>query len=165
MLFMSAGAYLLGTTSLGGENMNFAWAWKGVLIVIVGSMLLRLAGCKSIAQMTVAQTIIMIAIGNLLIQPVSERGLLVTFATGLVLVLTLLAMEYAQVKSDVVETVITGRSVIVIRDGILDIHVPVSPIVPRAYQSGRRINRYIKQRSSGKEGPYVPRALHPHHES
>lgn len=101
--------------------MDFSWAWKAVLIVLVGSILLRIAGRKSIAQMTVAQTIIMIAIGNLLIQPVSERGLGVTFLTAGVLVLTLLVLEYVQLKSNTIEHLITGKAVIVIEDGVINV--------------------------------------------
>ena len=100
--------------------MDLSWAWKASLIVLVGSALLRVAGRKSIAQMTVAQTILMIAIGNLLIQPVSERGLGVTFLTAGVLVLTLLFLEYIQVKLNFVEHLITGKSVVVIENGVLN---------------------------------------------
>lgn len=100
--------------------MDISWAWKAILIVLVGSGLLRVAGRKSIAQMTVAQTIIMIAIGTLLIQPVSERGLGVTFLTAGVLVLTLLLMEYIQLKSNFLERLITGKAIVVIDNGVLN---------------------------------------------
>ncbi|WP_085521259.1 DUF421 domain-containing protein [Tuberibacillus sp. Marseille-P3662] len=99
---------------------DFNWIWKAVLMVIVGTFLLRIAGRKSIAQMTLAQTVLMIAIGSLLIQPVSGKNLWVTFGVGAVLVVTLIAMEFGQLKSDSIEKFITGKSVPLIENGTLN---------------------------------------------
>lgn len=95
------------------------WIWKAVLMVIGGTILLRIAGRKSIAQMTLAQTVIMIAIGSLLIQPLAGENIWITFGVGLVLVLTLLLLEYGQVKSDLLEKIITGKSAVLIENGQL----------------------------------------------
>jgi hypothetical protein len=46
-------------------DLNFIW--KAVVIVLGGVMILRLAGRKSISQLTVAQTVMMIAVGSLII--------------------------------------------------------------------------------------------------
>ncbi|GLB62033.1 DUF421 domain-containing protein [Cytobacillus sp. NCCP-133] len=100
--------------------MVFDWLWKPIIIVIGGTLLLRLAGRKSISQMTLAQVVIMIGIGSLLIQPVSGSSIWTTLAVGFILVLTLITMEYAQVKSDKFERFITGQSKIIIEDGILN---------------------------------------------
>lgn len=97
--------------------MDFDWIWKAVLIVLVGTLLLRIAGKKTISQMTLAETVIMIAIGSLLIQPVAGENLWTTFGVGFLLVLTLIALEYIQVKSDIFEKIITGKSKILIEDG------------------------------------------------
>lgn len=69
--------------------------------------------------MTIPQTVIMIAIGTLLIQPVSGRGLWVTFGIAGILVLSLLLTEYIQLKFDKAETAISGKAVPVIQDGTL----------------------------------------------
>lgn len=95
------------------------WIWKAVLMVVGGTILLRVAGRKSIAQMTLAQTVIMIAIGSLLIQPVAGENIWVAFGVGAVLVLTLIVLEYGQVKSDLLEKIITGKSVVLIENGQL----------------------------------------------
>ncbi|SMB92542.1 Uncharacterized membrane protein YcaP, DUF421 family [Desulfonispora thiosulfatigenes DSM 11270] len=99
--------------------MELAWIWKSILIVVVGTVLLRLAGRKSIAQMTVAQTIIMIAIGSLLIQPVSGKSIWTTFAVAALLIATLLLMEYSQLKFNLLEKFFTGKSKIIIDNGVL----------------------------------------------
>lgn len=95
------------------------WIWKAILIILAGTFILRIAGRKSISQMTLSQTVIMIAIGSLLIQPVSGKNIWVTFGVGGVLVLTLVVMEYLQVKMDFFEKYLTGRSVSIIKDGQL----------------------------------------------
>lgn len=97
--------------------MNFAWIWKAVLIVAVGTMLLRLAGRRSISQMTISTTVIMISIGTLMIQPVSGKNIWVTFGIASILILTLFILEYLQLKFDKIEAFLTGRSLVVIENG------------------------------------------------
>lgn len=97
--------------------MELDWIWKAILIVFAGTFLLRIAGRKSISQMTLAQTVIMIAIGSLLIQPVSGKNIWTTFGVGGVLVLTLIVIEYGQTKSDTIEKLITGKAKILIENG------------------------------------------------
>jgi len=100
--------------------LEFDWIWNSILVVIGGTLLLRIAGRKSISQMTLAQVVIMIGIGSLLIEPVSGESIWTTLAVGLILVLTLVVMEYAQMKSDKFEKFITGQSKIIIEDGKLN---------------------------------------------
>jgi uncharacterized membrane protein YcaP (DUF421 family) len=100
--------------------MEFAWIWKAVLIVLAGTLLLRIAGRKSISQMTLAQTVIMVGIGSLLIQPVAGKNIWTTIGVGLILVLTLMGMEFLQVKSDRVEKMITGKSKTLVENGVIN---------------------------------------------
>ena len=95
------------------------WIWKAVLIIIIGTFLLRIAGRKSISQMTLAQTVLMIAIGSLLIQPVAGENIWVTFGISAILIITLIVMEYVQIKSDKAEALITGKSNVLIENGQL----------------------------------------------
>lgn len=100
-------------------NMEWDWIWKSVIIVIGGTFLLRIAGRKSISQMTLAQTVIMIGIGSLLIQPLAGEDIWVTLGVGTVLVLTLIVMEFIQIKGDLFENLITGKSKILIKEGVI----------------------------------------------
>ncbi|WLR43409.1 DUF421 domain-containing protein [Bacillus carboniphilus] len=97
--------------------MDLDWIWKSILIVVGGTLLLRIAGRKSISQMTLAQTVIMIGIGSLLIQPLAGKNIWTTLSVGTMLVITLIVMEYVQVKSDKMEQFITGKSKIIIENG------------------------------------------------
>ncbi|WP_404333152.1 DUF421 domain-containing protein [Mesobacillus maritimus] len=97
--------------------MDLSWIWKAIIIVLGGTALLRIAGRKSISQMTLAQTVIMIGIGSLLIQPLAGKSIWTTLGVGTVLVITLFFMEMAQVKSDTIEKLITGKSKVIIENG------------------------------------------------
>ncbi|MFD2762336.1 YetF domain-containing protein [Lentibacillus juripiscarius] len=97
--------------------MELDWIWKSIIIVVGGTLLLRLAGRKSISQMTLPQTVIMIGIGSLLIQPVSGKNIWVTLAVGTLLIATLFIMEYAQVKGNIFEKIITGKSKVLVENG------------------------------------------------
>src|SRR5699024_4796218 len=101
-------------------TMDFNWIWQAVLIVIIGTFLLRMAGRKTISQMTLAETVLMIYIGTLIIQPVTSKNVWLSFAVEAILVLTLLAMEYGQLKSDNLEKLINGKSKILIENGNLN---------------------------------------------
>lgn len=101
--------------------MQVAWIWKSVLIFVVGTIILRIGGRKSISQMTISQTIVMIGLGSLIVQPVANKGLLITFGSAFIFVMLMLIAEYLQVKVDFLENIFTGQSVIVVENGNLDI--------------------------------------------
>ncbi|QGH36834.1 DUF421 domain-containing protein [Gracilibacillus salitolerans] len=97
--------------------MDLHFIWKAIVVVIGGILILRLAGRKSISQLTVAQTVMMIAVGSLIIQPVGDRNIWITMVITFLMVSTLLFIEYIVLKSDTLETFIYGKSLIVVEDG------------------------------------------------
>lgn len=101
--------------------MALDWLLKTFLVFIVGTFILRLGGRKSISQMTISQTIVMIGLGSLLVQPLADKGLLVTFGVALVLVIFMIVSEVLQVHQDRLESLISGKAVIVIEDGTLNL--------------------------------------------
>jgi uncharacterized membrane protein YcaP (DUF421 family) len=122
--------------------MDLSWIWQAVLIFIVGTFILRIGGRKSISQMTISQTIVMIGLGSLLIAPVAGRGLLITFLAALVLTLLMMITEYLEVKVDFLETLFTGKAVIVIENGtpniknLKKIRMPIDKLETRLRQAG-----------------------------
>ncbi|WP_078578431.1 DUF421 domain-containing protein [Salipaludibacillus agaradhaerens] len=97
--------------------MDLHFIWKAVVIVFGGVLILRLAGRKSISQLTVAQTVLMIAVGSLIIQPVGDRNIWITLIITLLLVLTLLFIEYLVMKNDTLESFFYSKAIIVIENG------------------------------------------------
>ncbi|PAK40199.1 hypothetical protein CHH47_29345, partial [Priestia megaterium] len=53
--------------------MNFIW--QSIVLILAGILLLRIAGRKSIAQMTLAQTVVMISLGTIIVQPIVEKSM------------------------------------------------------------------------------------------
>lgn len=101
--------------------MDLSWIWQTTLIYIIGVFILRVGGRKSISQMTISQTIVMIALGTLLIQPVTGKGLLITFLSAALLVILMMATEYLNMKVDFLENLFSGKAVVVIENGIPNI--------------------------------------------
>ncbi|MFP3389503.1 DUF421 domain-containing protein [Brevibacillus sp. SIMBA_040] len=99
--------------------MSWVLIWQSVGVIVLGTLLLRIAGRKSISQMTMAQVIVMIGLGTLIIQPITGNGYWPTFLLAAVLVIVMILMEYLEIKSNGFETFITGKAVIVIEDGQL----------------------------------------------
>ncbi|MGM0843380.1 MAG: DUF421 domain-containing protein [Bacillota bacterium] len=97
--------------------MDYNFIWNAIVVVIGGILILRLAGRKSISQLTVAQTVMMIAVGSLIIQPVGDRNIWITMIITFLMVLTLIAIEYVVLRSNFLETFIYGKSLIVVENG------------------------------------------------
>lgn len=97
--------------------MEINWIWQTILIFFVGTLILRLGGRKSISQMTISQTIVMIGLGSLLIQPITGNGLFITFLAAFVLAILMIITEYLELKFDFLENLFAGKAVIVIENG------------------------------------------------
>lgn len=100
--------------------MNYSWIWETIVIFFVGKFILRVGGRKSISQMTITQTIVMIGIGSLLIQPLAEKEVATTLFIALLFTVLMVIIEYLEVKFDFIENISSGKAKIVIRDGIPD---------------------------------------------
>ncbi|MBY0200600.1 DUF421 domain-containing protein [Priestia megaterium] len=99
--------------------MNFIW--QSVILILAGILLLRIAGRKSIAQMTLAQTVVMISLGTIIVQPIVEKSMVKAIGGAAIFVLAILVLEYLQLKSNAFEKFITGKSKTVIENGQLDV--------------------------------------------
>jgi uncharacterized membrane protein YcaP (DUF421 family) len=101
--------------------LDFNFVWKALVISFGGVLLLRLAGRKSISQLTVAQTTLMIAVGSLIIQPVSDKNIWITMLITLILVLALIFIEIIAMKSDKLEKFFYGSARIVVENGNINV--------------------------------------------
>ncbi|WP_150265970.1 DUF421 domain-containing protein [Paenibacillus tepidiphilus] len=93
------------------------WIWKSVLLVFAGMILLRIAGRKSISQMTIATTVIMISIGTTIVQPIANHELWKAIGSAAVFILFLLLIEYLQLKFDWMERLLNGRAKVLVENG------------------------------------------------
>ncbi|MGF9828309.1 DUF421 domain-containing protein [Bacillus anthracis] len=99
--------------------MNFIL--EAFILILSGILLLRIAGRKSISQMTLAQTVVMISIGTIIVQPIVEKSVLKAIVSALIFVISVVIIEYLQLKSNAFEKFITGKSKTVIENGILNV--------------------------------------------
>lgn len=56
-------------------------------------------------------------LGSLLIQPITGKGLLITFLAALILSILMIITEYVEVKADFLENLFSGKAIIVIDNG------------------------------------------------
>lgn len=91
--------------------------WESMVLITAGLILLRFAGRKSISQLTVPTTVVMISIGSLIIQPIVEKSVLKTIVATAVIIAVLIIAEYLEMKFDFIEKLLTGNSLTVIENG------------------------------------------------
>lgn len=99
--------------------MELDWIWKSVVLALAGMVLLRISGRKSISQMTVATTVIMISIGTTIVQPIANHEMGKAIGSAAIFIVCLIILEYLQVKWDGLERLLTGQAVPVIENGQL----------------------------------------------
>ncbi|WP_178022301.1 DUF421 domain-containing protein [uncultured Paenibacillus sp.] len=99
--------------------MELDWIWKSVILALAGMVLLRIAGRKSISQMTVATTVIMISIGTTIVQPIANHEMAKAVGSATLFIISLIIVEYLQVKWDGFERLMSGRAVPIIENGQL----------------------------------------------
>ncbi|MEN1990424.1 DUF421 domain-containing protein [Paenibacillus hubeiensis] len=93
------------------------WIWKSILLALTGIILLRIAGRKSISQMSVATTVIMISIGTTIVQPIANHELGKAIGSAAVFIAILLVVEQLQLKFNIFERLMSGSSKMVVEDG------------------------------------------------
>ena len=101
--------------------MELDFIWKAFVLIVSGILLLRVAGRKSISQMTLAQTIVMISIGTIIVQPIVEKSVWRAIIGAAVFVAAIVIIETLELKINFFEKFITGKSKIVIQNGKLNV--------------------------------------------
>jgi uncharacterized membrane protein YcaP (DUF421 family) len=118
------------------------WTIEVVLIVLVGTVLMRIGGRKSISQMTIAQTVVIISIGKVLIEPVAKKDFGTNFLIAGIMILVLLLLEFIMLKSKFLQHLIGGKPVVVINNGfkvrknMKKLRMPMGELEARLRQHG-----------------------------
>ncbi|MCM3570973.1 DUF421 domain-containing protein [Neobacillus mesonae] len=101
--------------------MDWTIVWKSLLLFFIGLVFLRLSGRKSISQMTIAQTIVMISIGTIIVQPIVGKSVVSTTIGAAVFIGLTVILEFLQLRFNPLEKLITGKSMVVIENGTIDV--------------------------------------------
>lgn len=99
--------------------MNFVW--QALVMILSGFLFLRISGRRSIAQSTIATTIVMISIGTVIVQPIIDTSIFKTIVTIIIFTGALIIVEYLQMKFDLLEKLFTGKALPIIENGTLNI--------------------------------------------
>jgi uncharacterized membrane protein YcaP (DUF421 family) len=97
--------------------MDWSFIPKAFLLVVGGIALLRFAGRKSISQMTVVTTVIMISIGAIIVQPLANQSAWKALGAAAIFIFVMWVIERLSIKYDAVEKWAQGFGQTVIMDG------------------------------------------------
>nr|ABK00958.1 conserved hypothetical protein [Bacillus cereus]ABK01222.1 conserved hypothetical protein [Bacillus cereus] len=86
-----------------------------------GILLLRIACREFTSQMTLAQAVVMISIGTVIVRPIVEKSVLKAIVSSFIFVISVVIIEYLQLKSNAFQEFITGKRKTVIKNGILNV--------------------------------------------
>ncbi|GMQ56491.1 DUF421 domain-containing protein [Vallitalea sediminicola] len=90
---------------------------KPVVLYIVAIILLRITGRRSLAQMTIAQTVMVISIGAIIVEPFADKDIMKTIIAASMYIILLLIFEYLEFHFHGFEKVAIGKEVIIIKNG------------------------------------------------
>lgn len=101
--------------------MDWNFVWEAIVMVLVALMLLRISGRKSIAQMSIPTTVVMISIGAIIVQPIIEDSVAKTIMTIAIFIALLIVIEYLQMKFNIIENLFNGKAKSVIENGQINL--------------------------------------------
>ncbi|MFF2154865.1 DUF421 domain-containing protein [Paenibacillus chitinolyticus] len=93
--------------------------WYTILLACVATLFLRIAGRKSISQMSVPQLVILLTIGAVIGSEVSGKGMPKTILALGTFIAFLVVTEWVTLRWDRAETILKGKAVPVIQEGKL----------------------------------------------
>lgn len=98
---------------------------EAFFITFLVMIVLEFAGRKSIAQFTMIQAVVIIAIGETIFLPITEKnfGIIKTIVIAITLILFLIVMEWMEMKFNFIERIFTKKSVVIVENGKLQLDV------------------------------------------
>ncbi|MEH7237173.1 DUF421 domain-containing protein [Bacillus sp. JJ1562] len=96
-----------------------SYIWESVAILFIGFCLFRIAGKKTVSQMTGIETITILAIASTTGHAISEHNLIKTIFALCSLVALLLLIQFLTIKFSGMERLFIGKPTQVIQNGII----------------------------------------------
>jgi uncharacterized membrane protein YcaP (DUF421 family) len=97
--------------------MNLNFIWEALVVLSVGYCLIRIAGKKTVGEMTGLEIITLLAMASMIGHAVAGDGLWRTVTTLCIFVALLITIQSLAVKFDRVEKLFMGKATLVIQDG------------------------------------------------
>lgn len=93
---------------------------RAIVILATGVMLLRFVGKRSIAQLTIPESVFIIAIGTILIQPLGNANEWAAIYGGLILVVGMIVLSWCQIRFSWIRKFVFGVPTVLIQNGIIN---------------------------------------------
>ena len=97
--------------------MNITFIWESIILLFTSTLLLRIAGKKSLAQMTSLEVVIILAVGTTMGHAIKENKFWQVIIILTFFVLYLIFVQYLQLKFSILERYLTGNATVVICNG------------------------------------------------
>lgn len=97
-----------------------AFVFKPIILYIVAVVLLRITGRRSIAQMTISQTILIISLGHIIVEPFADKDVLKTIIVAIIFTILLIVIEVIEYYFNGFEKIVVGKEKVIVKDGIIN---------------------------------------------
>lgn len=124
---------------------------KPIILYVVAIILLRITGRRSLAQMTIAQTVMVISIGAIIVEPFADKDITKTIIAASIYIVLLLVFEYLEFHFHGFEELAVGKEVIIIDNGefvnknLKRLKITKTEIMTRVRQEGIPDLNYIEK--------------------
>nr|WP_217648346.1 YetF domain-containing protein [Bacillus sp. UNCCL81] len=109
----------------------------------MGTFLLKIAGRNSISKLTISEIVLMSTIGPLLSRPIENKSIWTSVGVASILILIVIVFQFLKIKYKSIELLLTGRSIVIIDDGNLNlenmkkIRLTTENLIMRLHQLGK----------------------------
>ena len=140
--------------------MEIPFLLKPIILFVVAVFLLRLTGRRSIAQMTIAQTVMIISIGAIIVEPFADKDIKKTIATATIYILLLILFEVASFYMKWFKKLAVGNKIIIIQDGKFDeaklkkLRLTKEEVLSRLRQEGIPKLEYVEEGTLESNGEF-----------
>lgn len=93
---------------------------KPIVLYIAAVFLLRITGRRSIAQMTISQTILIISLGNIIVEPFADKAVTKAITVAIIFTILLILFEVFEYHFKGFEKVAVGEEKVIVKDGVID---------------------------------------------
>ncbi|MBP1156943.1 MULTISPECIES: YetF domain-containing protein [unclassified Paenibacillus] len=94
-----------------------SYIWESLIILFVGFVLIRIAGKKTVSEITGLELITLLAMASVIGHAISEEGLWITIVVLSMFAGLLIVVQYLGVKFNVIERLLMGHATLVVQDG------------------------------------------------
>lgn len=97
--------------------MHVPFLLKPIILFVVAVFLIRLTGRRSIGQMTIAQTVMIISIGAIIVEPFADKDIRKTVISATIFIILLLIFEFLSFYVKFFKKWAVGAAIPIIQNG------------------------------------------------